>query len=202
MNNSVFPTMAHDPQVGSILDNLGIKPGSSVPFSALPVRGLNLIWNEYYRDQDLQTELAIHRGSGLDTTTTIPEYLNVAWEKDYFTTSRPWEQKGPDVTLPLGTTASGTATILTGGAASGGSLFNLVRGEADTGGQASVDLLTGTMATGTPLRLIGDVDVDLSTATAATVNDLRLALALQRYEEARARFGSRYTEYLRYLGAS
>ena len=37
MNNSVFPTMAHDPQVGSILDNLGIMPGSSVPFSALPV---------------------------------------------------------------------------------------------------------------------------------------------------------------------
>ena len=56
------------------------------------------------------------------------------------------------------------------------------------------------MATGTPLRLVGDVNVDLSTATAATVNDLRLALALQRYEEARARFGSRYTEYLRYLG--
>lgn len=198
MNNSVFPTMVHDTPVGSILDNLGITPGVTIPFSALPIRGLNLIWNEFYRDQDLQAELSISKASGSDVITTIPNSLKVAWEKDYFTTSRPWEQKGPDVTLPLGSTASGTATIVSAMQASTGP-WPLKAGEADTSGNNSVDY-GRTHGIGDPVTLHGTVNVDLSTATAATVNDLRLALALQRYEEARARFGSRYTEYLRYLG--
>lgn len=202
MNASVFPTMTHDPTAGSTLDNLGIMPGSNVAFSALPLRALNLIWNEYYRDQDLQSELAISKASGSDTSTAFVPFLPVNWEKDYFTTSRPWEQKGPDVTLPLGTTASGTATIDTVNAPGNTPVNNtLRRTESDMVGYRDLGFLHATAGLdGNPVTLTGSVNVDLTTATAATVNDLRLALALQRYEEARARFGSRYTEYLRYLG--
>lgn len=202
MNASVFPTMNHNPDVGSVLDNLGIMPGNSLPFSALPLRGLNLIWNEFYRDQDLQTPLVVSKDSGPDSVTSYTGDIPVSWEKDYFTTSRPWEQKGPSVTLPLGTTAYGTAsidTVVTSN--SSPSPTPLLRMESDMPGYRDLGFLHSTSGLdGQPATLTGTVNVDLSTATAATVNDLRLALALQRYEEARARFGSRYTEYLRYLG--
>ena len=61
-----------------------------------------MIWNEYYRDQDLQSELVIDKtgGPGNDTTTNIT-LQRVNWEKDHFTTARPWEQKGPSLTVPL-----------------------------------------------------------------------------------------------------
>ena len=85
---------------GTLWDYLGIPPdnaGATVPvtINAMALYGINKIWNEYYRDQDLQVERLIDDG-------TVP---NIAWGKDYFTAARPWTQKGPDVTLPLGTQA-------------------------------------------------------------------------------------------------
>lgn len=196
MNDSVFPTFDAPSAIGTIFDHLGIPPvGASVEVSALPIRALMLIWNEFYRDQDLQDEIPISRASGFDAS-EYPDALWVNWEKDYFTTARPWEQKGPDVTIPIGQSAIGSAVITQG--RSGANVYDIVAGEADTGGHTSLDL-NFSPVTG-DIELIGDVNVDLTTATAATVNQLRLALALQRYQEARARFGSRYTEYLRYLG--
>ena len=56
----------------------------------MPVRAFNKIFNEFYRDQDLVTERA-------EDDMTIP---NIAWEKDYFTEARPWEQKGDAVVVP------------------------------------------------------------------------------------------------------
>lgn len=202
-NASEIPHMKHVPEVGSTLDHLGIPPTANLSgplaYSALPLRGLALIWNEFYRDQDIQPPVTLSKASGFDTTTYYGPYT-ANWEKDRYTTARPFEQKGPDITIGLAGNATGTGTITQGRAASGPPLWNLVRGEADSAGQASVDLLTGTLSTGTPLALEALVNVDLSTASAVTVNQLRLALALQRNSEARARFGSRYTEYLAYLG--
>lgn len=208
-NADVFPTITETSNVGSILDYLGIPPdpsgsGTPVEFNALPIRALNLIFNEYYRDQDLQNERTVSKNSGPDVLTSTSDIF-VNWEKDYFTTARPWEQKGPEITLPLGTTApiTGTNIVDEGGPVSDpNTRFPLSRGESDSSGHAEVSLLTGTMSVGTPIQLYGLLDgtVDLSEATAATVNDLRLALSLQRMAEARARFGSRYTEYLAYLG--
>ena len=97
---SVFPTVdfaSNEPAVGSLGDYLGVPATAAGPVvSALPFRGYALIWNEWYRDQDLQTELVIDKTSGPDTTTSLI-LQNVAWEKDYFTSARPWIQKGPEV---------------------------------------------------------------------------------------------------------
>lgn len=198
MDDSVFPTVtlsytAGNPAtgtgiVGELADYLGAVPGvNNLVCSALPFRGYALIWNEWYRDQDLQTPLVVDTTSGPDTTTNML-LQNAAWEKDYFTSSRPWEQKGPAITIPLGTTApvtTGSSTTLPGpvvirsDAAGEGGLY--LSGQGTTVGDATLN-------------------ADLTGASAVTVNILREAMALQRYEEARARYGSRYVEYLRYLG--
>lgn len=199
MDDSVFPTFDANSEVGSIYDHMGIPPvGEYVQVNALPIRAAMLIWNEFYRDQDLQAPIAIDRTSGPDTS-PYPMTLSVNWEKDYFTTSRPWEQKGPDVTIPIGTSATGTASITSAGVVGNPTNYPLVPGPSDVGTFTSIDTDVQPFPGG-QMELRGDIDVDLTTATAATVNQLRLALALQRYQEARARFGSRYTEYLRYLG--
>jgi len=208
MDASVHPTIAiTNPAVGSLADYFGVPPGTyTATVSALPFRAYAMIFNEWYRDQDLVTALTIDETSGADTTTNTT-LQNAAWEKDYFTSSRPWEQKGPAITIPLGTTAPVTGIGAFSGASSGGAANNVW--ETDTPGGAvsypaawdtAIRLrgqLTGTAPGATNLP---QVYADLSDASAVTVNVLREALALQRYEEARARYGSRYTEYLRYLG--
>lgn len=222
---SVFPTITFGggsgAAVGSLADYLGVPPGvNNLEVSALPFRGYALIWNEWYRDQDLETKLTIDKTSGADTTTNTT-LQNAAWEKDYFTTSRPWEQKGPQITIPIGSSAPLSATsanvkglgynsnLTTIGAE------NNVR-ETGSGTVNYANALTANLAP--PDDLVVRVDsnastarpvitadltgitADLSSASAVTINLLREALALQRFEEARARFGSRYVEYLRYLG--
>lgn len=216
-DESVFPTITLDwtagsPPTGSgivggLADYLGCPPeNDGLEVSALPFRAYNLIFNEWYRDQDLVTALDISTDSGADATTST-DLQNVAWEKDYFTSSRPWTQKGPEVTLPLGGTApvTGLGKVTTTFPQGPGN----VRETDGTGtvsytSAASIDNSAANNQvwieedpnnTGFP-----NVRVDLANATAASINDLRLAFALQRYEEARARYGSRYTEYLRYLG--
>lgn len=207
MNASDFPTItfASGAAVGSLADYLGIPTGiPNLEVSALPFRGYARIWNEWYRDQDLQAELVIDETSGADTTTNT-QLQNVAWEKDYFTSSRPWEQKGPSITIPLGTTAPvvGLGMLDSAGFTAGPS--STMR--ESNGGTRTYANYLGTSAAsffveGSGPGTGGDpmIRTDLSSASAVTVNVLREALALQRYEEARARYGSRYVEYLRYLG--
>lgn len=201
-----FPTMTlagDDIVVGNLADYLGIPTGiTNVVVSALPFRAYNLIWNEYYRDQDLENEQPVSKLSGNDNTSNR-YIMKVGWEKDYFTSARPWEQKGPSITLPLGTSApisglgtatTGTSTAQTGVRESSGSTVSYTAGyKTDT---APLVYRTKTLGA----SAFPDFYADLSNASAVTVTRLREALALQRYEEARARFGSRYTEYLRYLG--
>lgn len=197
MDDSVFPTIelsytAGSPPtgtnlVGELPDYLGVPPEiDNLVVSALPFRAYNLIWNEWYRDQDLQTELAISEASGVDSTTSVA-LQRCAWEKDYLTSSRPWEQKGPSITIPIGTTAPVNMLEL-------GAARTAQRNGAAAGANMQVVQAGGT--TGTLLNW----EADLSGASAVTVNSLREAMALQRFEEARARYGSRYVEYLRYLG--
>jgi len=216
MDASVYPTMEiTNPgySVGSLADYLGVptqRPSVSGSFkhSALPFRAYALIWNEWYRDQDLQTKLVISKASGTDTTTSRV-LQNVAWEKDYFTTARPWTQKGPEITVPLGIEApvlgiskrdetfplSDTLGYDSSGVDSAQVTYE--NAQSIKGATVADEFYVEQRPEGDPRPYIR---ADLSEATGATINELRLAFALQRYEENRARHGSRYTEYLALLG--
>lgn len=206
MDASAFPTVTlpavGGAAIGSLADYLGVPTGvNSLQVSALPFRAYAMIFNEWYRDQDLQTPLAISKGDGADVVTSTA-LQNVAWEKDYFTSARPWEQKGPSITIPVGGFApvgsdghqmkltdmtTNQPMVANSGAKTIQSTTNWTTGNALRYGTSTDPFDTGLVA-------------DLTGASAIDVTTLREALALQRFEEARARFGSRYTEYLRYLG--
>ncbi len=197
---TVFPTILATHADGSLGDYLGCPTGiTDLETSALPFRGMALIFNEWYRDQDLVTPLVISTESGLDTTTDL-ELQNIAWERDYFTASRPWTQKGPEITLPV----SGDAPITGFGqdTQSFGGLKNVY--ETDGTGTTPYAAAAGSnnyyMEEDPSNPGFPNIRADLAAVSATTINDLRLAFALQRFEEARARYGSRYTEYLRHLG--
>lgn len=204
-NASVFPTItlnSTNAAIQSLADYFGMPPLSGAgtySVSALPFRAYSLIFNEWYRDQDLVTPLTIALTDGVDTTTNTTLQL-AAWEKDYFTSARPWTQKGPTVDIPL----TGTAPVIgMGTTASVGSPVSAVResnGATRNYAEAhqfdNTTFMEMTAASGAYPKIFAD----LTNVTAANINDLRLAFALQRYQEARARYGSRYTEYLRYLG--
>lgn len=205
LNASVFPTITHGGgtglAVGSLGDYLGLTPGvNNLVGSALPFRAYALIWNEFYRDQDLETALTIDLTDGADTTTNVA-LQRVAWEKDYFTSSRPWEQKGPSITIPLGTDAPIYGKNMPFSAAASGNNFPQVRDAIGSSANLRTLVADSTLVYGNSSASgTGELRTDLTQASAVTVNVLREALALQRFEEARARYGSRYTEYLRYLG--
>lgn len=188
--------------VGSLADYLGIPTGvASLRVSALPFRAYAEIFNQWFRDQDLTALLGISKASGVDVTTNST-LQNAAWEKDYFTSARPWESKGPSVIVPIGDAAPVVST---------GAKITL----SDVGG-AGVNNSDFTYSTTAPSHTFAFPDLtnnsdimfgnstgleaDLSAATGVDINDLREAFALQRFQENRALFGSRFTEYLRALG--
>jgi hypothetical protein len=214
LDASVFPTITVDGTIGangSLSGYLGMPDhgGTNFAVSALPFRGYALIYNEWYRDQDINTELAIDTTGGVDTTTNT-SLARAAWEKDYFTAARPWTQKGTEVSIPLAGTApvygDGKTLTLSDGTTTHG-LGTDSNGLAPYTGLVDQDVGTapsGTSAQGEGFNVIttgnSHLNADLSNSTGASIIDVRLSYALQRYKEARAKYGSRYSEYLRYLG--
>lgn len=189
---------------GALADYLGVPPGvANLEVNALPFRAYGLIFNEHYRDQDLVTARALSTGNGADATTAVT-LSNCAWEKDTFTTCRPWTQKGPSVTLPLGTSAPVRINPASGAIATPGRFKLRASGNLPADDTAVDQALGVVQRGGTNDELVydpnGTLIADLSGATAVDVNAVRRAFALQRYEEARAQYGSRYPEYLEYLG--
>lgn len=196
-----YPTITNNFVAGALGDYLGIHPGvANTVVSALPFRAYNMIWNEFYRDSDLDTA----------RTQDDVTLAKIRWQKDYFTSARPWTQKGPVVSLPLGTTATvrTNSTELVSGAQTPAVFRKHTDGTFPTAQPARWDSATGQLRSNDQVAgTLGNYGVypsnlyaDLSTATAADVNTIRRSFAIQRYEEARARYGHRYVEYLRYLG--
>jgi hypothetical protein len=199
-DSTTFPTITLTPTAGSLADYMGLPLGTSISVNALPFRAYALIYNEIYRDQDLQTALTIDTTDGADTTTsTVLKKVN--WSKDRFTSSRDSSQKGAEISLPLGTEAPIYGKNMDFDNGEDSANYPQVRDAAGTG--ANLRLLNasgGNLFGNSTSSGTGELVADLSTATAASINDLREAFALQSFAEHRMMFGGRYNEYLKFLG--
>jgi hypothetical protein len=219
------------PKEESILDYMGVPTKIKRTFSinALPIRAYVMIWNEFFRDENVGNA-AVWKSTSEDVSyqDTNDENniegnlanaiyggrcLSVNKFHDYFTSCLPYPQRGPEVTVPM----TGNAPIRLGDNKEnyqdfGGPVEMIVSAHGDntagslgytnqTGapGEKKAMVFTGTEKTSSETGVGGWMYADLASVTATTINDLRKAVAVQQYYEALARGGSRYREQVQAL---
>lgn len=185
------PTTDSEMAVGSLWDYLGFPTGLTAagmqgPFPVdYPRRAYNLVWNEFYRDENLQNKRLLS-----DTTIALR-----AWEKDYFTSALPWQQRGTAPALPV----TGTSKAIWPNA----DFVNYPTGVNAQGFRSEAGVSNKTFNAGSAQGIVNaqaffaDNTVDLSSATTFDVSDLRQVVQIQKWMERSARGGVRYTEFLR-----
>ena len=209
------------PYEKSILDYMGVptKLKKEFKINALPVRAYVKIWNEFFRDENVDNAAVIKTDDADVKYSDSPadeEKIEAALQEaisggrclpvnkfhDYFTSSLPYAQRGPAVMLPM----EGNAAVklykdieLTEEETPANTIKLYENGEIyntkETTGKKPAIVASSTLA-GTKTAYIG---TDLASVTAATINDLRKAVAVQQYYEALARGGSRYREQVQAL---
>ena len=221
-----WTSTSNDVSADSLWDYLGLPLVQGLKINAFPKRAYKFIWNEYYRDENLQSEIDITADS--DNT----QILNRNWQKDYFTSSLPWQQRGIAPSLPIVGTAPVLANLtdyddlsINEGTKSNYNVFGLKNGSIAPFGflanmqanSLSNQSLSDYGATAKPgssgteknvaiAQIINTTDiptkyytgvVDGSNFSSVNISDLRLAFQIQKWLERNARGGARYTEELR-----
>ncbi|WGL31383.1 major capsid protein [Dipodfec virus UOA04_Rod_999] len=181
----------------------------SAPVNLLPFKVYARIYNDYYRDQNLTAELnLVEAQSGNQSSFFVSlnpsnrwllDLQNRSWLKDYFTSALPTPQRGPDVLIPID--AINSSVVSDGELRFKNASQNVSDGGAlvvhdPHSGVTGTDFGVSPSGVTTLSEYSSGLSVENSPSITATINDLRRAIALQRFEEISARSGNRYIEQI------
>ena len=171
----------------------------NVNVNCLPIRAYALIWNEWYRDQNLQDRVVFNKDDGPDGWLNTPVFRR-GKRHDYFTSCLPWPQKGDPVLIPI----SPQAPVVGIGADAGTGFTDAGSTVVESDGDTVVYPNSRSFLAGAPtMRVAGtaggvpQIFAELAEATAVTINDLRSAFQIQKLLERDARSGTRYKEIIK-----